>query len=695
MYTVVFYSYRGGVGRTTALVNVAVDLAVRGRKVLLVDFDLEAPGLPSFALLRPKGDTHPGLVEFIDEYLRSAKPPDITDYVYPARDDVHPARLVGENGGKIWVMPAGRGDDDYWRAFHEIDWKKLYDLQDGFMLFEAIKSQWRQSFQPDYVLVDARAGINDRLGICTRQLPEAVVVLFTPDSPGEAEPDVQPGIQRVLKEVVTESQQSSRPRIKVLTVATKVSDLDGGDVGIHIVQDSENFDDPDDFVVISFDRAATIPHASELLLERQVLANLRPRKRLPRAYRQLANALIQNNCGQDREGAQAFLKELQLHPDRAVAVPAIDLVIPWSDSAGQLDQVIKNFGDDAEVLSQAASCLFLAGRHDNAMSTLDRAIELAPGGDTFLWQRASYGSGQKLGTVALADSILWQRASYRRRLNLPGAVDDLLRLLDAPTRPQSRRLDAAALNREFSARSVRMKSLEIESIEFESWTIPLDTADPLTSGFRGIDPYVASAFQRLKQLDKVQEALQKPRIQQLPPEARQALIADAPITTPFAEQEPLRLIQARKWRAAIILLEARVDRSSSTNLLDLFYLAMAYWGAGNEARATELCCSAREFMLEGNQVESILQEFDSNDIELIPLRSLIFWKAGDSTAAKRFLDRCDELLTAALEADAFYSVWRFQHVELSQFQEDCHSQLQMIKGAAIRPYFLGREPDGA
>src|ERR1700751_1348059 len=113
MYTATFYSYRGGVGRTTALVNVAVDLALRGRKVLLVDFDLEAPGLPSFALLRPEGDTHPGLVEFIDEYLRFGKAPDIADYVYQAK-------AVGENCGDVWVMPAGRGDDEYWQALYKI-----------------------------------------------------------------------------------------------------------------------------------------------------------------------------------------------------------------------------------------------------------------------------------------------------------------------------------------------------------------------------------------------------------------------------------------------------------------------------------------------------------------------------------------------------------------------------------------------
>ncbi|MFM6072481.1 MAG: AAA family ATPase, partial [Dolichospermum sp.] len=43
--TVTFYSFKGGVGRTTALTHVAWILAMRGRKVVAVDLDLEAPGL--------------------------------------------------------------------------------------------------------------------------------------------------------------------------------------------------------------------------------------------------------------------------------------------------------------------------------------------------------------------------------------------------------------------------------------------------------------------------------------------------------------------------------------------------------------------------------------------------------------------------------------------------------------------------
>src|SRR5262245_32443359 len=43
-----FYAFKGGVGRSMALANVAELLYQHGFNVLMIDFDLEAPGLERF-----------------------------------------------------------------------------------------------------------------------------------------------------------------------------------------------------------------------------------------------------------------------------------------------------------------------------------------------------------------------------------------------------------------------------------------------------------------------------------------------------------------------------------------------------------------------------------------------------------------------------------------------------------------------
>ncbi len=93
LHVITFYSFKGGVGRTMALVNVAAQLVKWGRTVVVVDFDLEAPGLETYKHLRPKVPQS-GLLEYVTKYDQSLQVPDIRDYVYEAS-------LKNKNGGRV------------------------------------------------------------------------------------------------------------------------------------------------------------------------------------------------------------------------------------------------------------------------------------------------------------------------------------------------------------------------------------------------------------------------------------------------------------------------------------------------------------------------------------------------------------------------------------------------------------------
>src|SRR5215831_12610747 len=64
---VTFYSYKGGVGRSMALANIAVLLARRGLRVLVVDWDFEAPGLERYFSYFDIKQGGPGLLRMFIE----------------------------------------------------------------------------------------------------------------------------------------------------------------------------------------------------------------------------------------------------------------------------------------------------------------------------------------------------------------------------------------------------------------------------------------------------------------------------------------------------------------------------------------------------------------------------------------------------------------------------------------------------
>ncbi len=287
MYVLTYYSFKGGVGRTMALVNNALELALSGQRVLLVDFDLEATGIETFDLLKPRHDS-PGLVDFITDYVTTGRAPDVRDYTYRV------SSLVGKDVD-IWIMPSGRRDALYGSRFNDIDWQDLYSRRDGYLLFEDLKAQWSTTFSPHYVLIDSRTGHTDVGGICTRQLPDAVVVLFFPNEQNLL------GLAKVVEDVRAESTRQQRD-IVLHFVTSNIPDLDDEDQ--ILAERMSRFKKQLGIVGL----AGSIHHYSSLaLLNQVVFAVERPRSRLAREYSALLDIIRRANA-QDRYGALRFLK---------------------------------------------------------------------------------------------------------------------------------------------------------------------------------------------------------------------------------------------------------------------------------------------------------------------------------------------------------------------------------------------------
>jgi hypothetical protein len=150
-----------------ALANIAVLLAVRGLKVLAVDWDLEAPGLEryfSYFKTQPSGD---GLLNLLLHSRSSV----IEKSVW---------RVDGDFDSKPFsldFLPSGKEtDDNYIKKLEQFDWEQ-YFVKGGGQFLEELRERCKKDY--DITLIDSRTGLSDAGGVCTIQLPDIVVAIFS------------------------------------------------------------------------------------------------------------------------------------------------------------------------------------------------------------------------------------------------------------------------------------------------------------------------------------------------------------------------------------------------------------------------------------------------------------------------------------------------------------------------------------
>jgi tetratricopeptide (TPR) repeat protein/cellulose biosynthesis protein BcsQ len=224
---VTFYSYKGGTGRSMALVNcaglIAQQLPLTAKPLLLIDFDLEAPGLHRY-LGSPSTTSHGhrnGVLELFadlsqainreaatgDERLADEAVVALVDAI--ALDEfIRPTSIAN-----VKLMVAGNFDRDYGRRLTQFDWEALHRRAPA--LFRSLAER----FARDYCLtfVDSRTGLSDTTGICTTLLPDALVMVFTPNQQSLT------GIEHLVRSAVEYRQLASDTRpLRVYPLPSRV-----------------------------------------------------------------------------------------------------------------------------------------------------------------------------------------------------------------------------------------------------------------------------------------------------------------------------------------------------------------------------------------------------------------------------------------------------------------------------------------
>jgi hypothetical protein len=218
---IVFFGLKGGVGRSTALAVLAYQMAKAGKQVLLIDLDLESPGL-SGLLLPPDRLADFGIVDWLveDAVGQGAEVADRMVSTSPLsenlRHEVRVAAAIG-NGDAYYL-------DKLSRAYADVsDGSRPKRFSDRIQrLVKSLESKEK----PDVVLIDSRAGMHDLAALSIVGLASTAFLFATDSAQGwqgyrslfthwQSRPEVARNVRERLKMVSAlfpESDQAVRAR---------------------------------------------------------------------------------------------------------------------------------------------------------------------------------------------------------------------------------------------------------------------------------------------------------------------------------------------------------------------------------------------------------------------------------------------------------------------------------------------------
>jgi tetratricopeptide (TPR) repeat protein len=253
-----FYSYKGGVGRSMALANVAQWLCSQGIRVVMVDWDLEAPGLENFFFAAEDelemSRSQIGVIDMLESYRRQfphlslspdlrppLEPSDLEKVVSVLEKELPPLSSMllpirqhdtdASPAGALWLLTAGWRSGDrfphYARSVQGFDWADFYERFAGEAYFEWMRRQFLAPGLGQVVLIDSRTGVTEMGGVCTRQLADVVVTFCAANLQNLTGVSMMAGSFK-RDDVTERRKQQGRPPLEVVMVPARIdtSELD-------------------------------------------------------------------------------------------------------------------------------------------------------------------------------------------------------------------------------------------------------------------------------------------------------------------------------------------------------------------------------------------------------------------------------------------------------------------------------------
>ncbi|MEG3968815.1 ParA family protein [Microcoleus sp. T2B6] len=203
---VTFYSFKGGVGRSTALGLVAGILATRNRRVVMVDFDLEAPGISVLFQndLENINEEQYGVLNYLHQrYLTPGQNiPTIDKCICQVNLDTR---------GELFLVPAGEYNENYIHRLADLDRHTLQSFYRGEINpVQQLITDLKERLDPDVILIDARPGFNDTSAIALFDLADTAIICFSPTDQSFE------GLRWVVQAVKKQRDYQGKPDIRFL-----------------------------------------------------------------------------------------------------------------------------------------------------------------------------------------------------------------------------------------------------------------------------------------------------------------------------------------------------------------------------------------------------------------------------------------------------------------------------------------------
>lgn len=246
---IAIHSFRGGTGKSNSCANIAAVLAQEGRRVAVVDADIQSPGVHVIFGVDSAGATHS-----LNDYLWGRC--DIAE----AAQDVTPS-LNGTAAGKIFLIPSSIDPNQIARVIRD-----GYDvglLNDGFRALVADLSL-------DALIIDTHPGLNEET-LLSIAMSDALAIILRPDQQDYEGTNVTVRVARKLEV----------PRMTLVVNKTPCT-FDTEDVRTQVE------------TAYDCGVAAVLPHADEMmtLSSREIFLLRYPHHPISDLYRTVAHTLV-------------------------------------------------------------------------------------------------------------------------------------------------------------------------------------------------------------------------------------------------------------------------------------------------------------------------------------------------------------------------------------------------------------------